>query len=1019
MNVKNKHRSALYHSFLYSEGLAELPLTHPTYHHFTGDGASDSFLDKILFPSNSTEPEQLCSILCNQDEPLIHSHHDILLSNCYIPVVDAIVDDHTNIVAPKLKNNRHKIIWTEEGIEAYQSQVVPHLLRLQEIWNDSTLSKTCTSLFLQSTNNVMSLCAQETNEFKSLDSIKPTKSRNVPPLIKKQSSKVLLLWKRLKALKSIHPATSEEVLQLEHTYKKEKLKLRKIQRYENVCNSMKRDEKLMQKPHQTYAEIRRKKRENASKISKLKVDSKTYHGNSVQDGFYESVLKLKTIQKHPQHHSNQFDEFLDDYRNIIELCKSGKSVSQVSEIEAVNLLNNMKLTVSDVYSITPSHYLNAGPVGWKHYQHLLNRLLCQVENTTISEVNTAYAIILFKGHGKDRSSSKSYRTISTCPVVAKGLDMFIRDQFKESWNESQADTQFQGNGSSHELAALLLSECIQFSRKCLKKPTFVLYLDAKSAFDVVRTEALLRKLYFLKQEPDNLLLHVDNRLSHRQTVLDWNSHLMGPINDELGLEQGGINSSEFYKIFGKEQLQLAQKSELGVRMRNVTISAIGQADDTVLVSNSIFALRALLDLTIYFCSKNLVELSPEKTKLQIFGASCQLSPNPISVNGVPVPPVEQADHVGLLRSTSGNGPTILARFTAHKRALAAVMQTGLAKGHRSNPVFGMRIEQLYGVPVLFSGLAALILSKKEVGMIDRHYLETIRQILRLYQNTPRSVVLFLAGSLPGIALLHLRQLSLFSMICRLPNNVLHKYALNWFSSENPYKYSWFQQIVDISVLYKLPSPQTLFLSPLKKDEFKLKVKKLVVSYWEETLRREAGEMKSLTNFMPAYMSILTPHPLWKTAGNSSYKITMATIQAKMLSGRYRTGALTRYWKSSSQEGFCTLSPACAYAIDDLNHILVDCPALTYAREWLTDFTVKFSTHLPFNVQNVLLRKSDISSPFFVTFMLDCSSDPEVILLHQDMGFSVLEALFSVTRTWAYILHRERLKLLGRWRPGHN
>ena len=79
------------------------------------------------------------------------------------------------------------------------------------------------------------------------------------------------------------------------------------------------------------------------------------------------------------------------------------------------------------------------------------------------------------------------------------------------------------------------------------------------------------------------------------------------------------------------------------------------------------------------------------------------------------------------------------------------------------------------------------------------------------------------------------------------------------------------------------------------------------------------------------MSIVKPHPLWKAAGNSSYKITMATIQAKILSGRYRTGVLTRYWKSSSQEGFCTLSPACALAIDDFNHILVDCPALTYAR----------------------------------------------------------------------------------------
>ena len=187
------------------------------------------------------------------------------------------IDDQKNIVAPKLKNNRHKSIWTEEGIEAYQCQVVPYLLRLQEIWNDSTLSKTCTFLFLQSTNNVISCCAQETNEFINLEINKPSKSCNVPPYIKKQTKKVLLLWKRLKALKSIQPATSEEFLQLEHTYKKEKFKLRKNQRYGNTCNSIKCDEKLLQNTRHTFAEIRRKKQENVSKISKLTVDSRIYH----------------------------------------------------------------------------------------------------------------------------------------------------------------------------------------------------------------------------------------------------------------------------------------------------------------------------------------------------------------------------------------------------------------------------------------------------------------------------------------------------------------------------------------------------------------------------------------------------------------------------------------------------------------------------------------------------------------------------------------------------------------------
>ena len=51
---------------------------------------------------------------------------------------------------------------------------------------------------------------------------------------------------------------------------------------------------------------------------------------------------------------------------------------------------------------------------------------------------------------------------------------------------------------------------------------------------------------------------------------------MGPIFDELGLEQGGINSSDFYKIFGKEQLHLAQKSNLGIKIEKITIATFSQ-----------------------------------------------------------------------------------------------------------------------------------------------------------------------------------------------------------------------------------------------------------------------------------------------------------------------------------------------------------------------------------------------------------------------------------------------------------
>ena len=112
-----------------------------------------------------------------------------------------------------------------------------------------------------------------------------------------------------------------------------------------------------------------------------------------------------------------------------------------------------------------------------------------------------YACILFKEHGKNRNSAKSCRIISTCPVVATALDIYIRDLNIKEWHLDQAETQFQGEKSSHELAAVLLTECTLYSVHTLNQPLFVLYLNARSAFDVVLREILIRNLYDT-QNPD-------------------------------------------------------------------------------------------------------------------------------------------------------------------------------------------------------------------------------------------------------------------------------------------------------------------------------------------------------------------------------------------------------------------------------------------------------------------------------------------------------------------------------------
>ena len=75
----NKKRRALLDRFMESEGLTETIICHPTYHHFMGSGSGDSHLDKVLYSSNAPI-EIIHTIVCKNENPLVESHHDIILS---------------------------------------------------------------------------------------------------------------------------------------------------------------------------------------------------------------------------------------------------------------------------------------------------------------------------------------------------------------------------------------------------------------------------------------------------------------------------------------------------------------------------------------------------------------------------------------------------------------------------------------------------------------------------------------------------------------------------------------------------------------------------------------------------------------------------------------------------------------------------------------------------------------------------------------------------------------------------
>ena len=116
------------------------------------------------------------------------------------------------------------------------------------------------------------------------------------------------------------------------------------------------------------------------------------------------------------------------------------------------------------------------------------------------------------------------------------------------------------------------------------------------------------------------------------------------------------------------------------------------------------------------------------------------------------------------------------------------------------------------------------------------------------------------------------------------------------------------------------------------------------------------------------------------------------VQAIMLSGRYRCGALTCHW-IKNYDGGCKLSSTCKDIIEDLPHILTQCSALITTRNNLFQFAKKYVEVLPDCIRFLILNLCRSENPLHHQFLLDCSSIPSVIQAHQIGGTDVLHHLF--------------------------
>ena len=242
-----------------------------------------------------------------------------------------------------------------------------------------------------------------------------------------------------------------------------------------------------------------------------------------------------------------------------------------------------------------------------------------------------------------------------------------------------------------------------------------------------------------------------------------------------------------------------------------------------------------------------------------------------------------------------------------------------------------------------------------------------------------------------------------------PSNILYQHAI--YALHHSIPNSWFSQVRSLSVQYSLPDPLQTLVAPETKLKFKSQVKMSICRYWRSSLIKQSETLRSLCYMRLAFLPLgQGAHPMWQTCGSSPSAVRAATVQAKMISGRYRSCWLRRHWTQES--GACRL-PACGMVPGDVAHLLSgECPALqpVLATTLLhMKSLLEPHAHLLPPLQSALDRDRETAT----TFLLDPSTDPSVISLCQSYGRqSVLRPLFQVCRAWIWAAHRTRMRLLG-------
>ena len=492
------------------------------------------------------------------------------------------------------------------------------------------------------------------------------------------------------------------------------------------------------------------------------------------------------------------EEALDEEIAIKEVVEAAFSLKSGSAAGRDSILSN------DIIELLDTHRLDEN---WKNAEILkfLHKMFQRIWKT--EKVHKSFKETVLRPFLKDTDKSPTdpgnYRPVSLLNIPMKLYEHILKERLVTVLEETNYFSIAQSayrKGRSTIDNILVVQEIFYTYRykKGLgqvtdKRPLYMWLIDLAKAFDTVHRSKLFKKLgkAGVRGKLHRVIrdLYTDNRAAVRVGDYETKS-----FEIKSGVMQGSKLGPTLFNIYINDLLEELHASKLGVRMITITVSALGFADDVLLIADDPSKLQALLDICGTWSSQNEMPFNIKKCKVLVLNAA--LKGLSFKLTGAPLELVKETKYLGVIFSRS----RLTSLYGSH---LAKVIERAEVRAnairHMGFPRDGLRPQTAVSMykalvrPIL--EYAAEVLSYKHYYFTDRKSKKVeeppemikrlenlqnkvLKKLVSCPRNTPPAVVRLLTGTMPLCARIDMLKLRYFWKLQHMQKeNIAHKVYL--------------------------------------------------------------------------------------------------------------------------------------------------------------------------------------------------------------------------------------------------